>query len=143
MENKVLILMVGLPYSGKSTKAKQVSKEKNAPIVCPDTIRIALHGKKFIPESEGFVWAIAKTMVKALFLAGHNNVILDATNTTPKRRNEWVSDKWNTIFILNTTPKDICIERAKINGDVIIIPIIEKMADHLDLKGLGDCCNSC
>lgn len=127
-EGKILIATVGLPYSGKSTSAKIISKERNAPIVCPDCIRIALHGKKFIPDSEQFVWAIAKNMVKALFLAGHNTVILDATNTTEDRRKEWISSKWETKWLVCNTKKEVCIERAKQFKDEDILPIIEKMA---------------
>jgi predicted kinase len=84
-KDKVLLCMVGLPYSGKSTSAATVG----APIVCPDAIRAALHGHKFIPEAEPMVWAVAKTMVRALFMAGHEVVVLDATNTTRARRSEW------------------------------------------------------
>ena len=86
-ETKTLILTVGLPRSGKSTWARQ----QGHPIVNPDSIRLALHGRPFIAEAESFVWAIAKTMVRALFSAGHNTVIVDATNTTRKRRDEWKS----------------------------------------------------
>ena len=84
---KTLIAMVGLPRSGKSTWAKKAGH----PIVSPDAIRLALHGQRFISEAEPFVWAIAKAMVRALFLAGHSAVILDATNNTRKRRDEWKS----------------------------------------------------
>jgi len=67
---------------------------QQCPIVNPDSIRLALHGKPFIPEAEPFVWAVAKCMAKALFLAGHETVVVDATNTTRKRRDEWKSSKW-------------------------------------------------
>ena len=121
---KHLWAYIGLPYSGKTT----IAKTREMPIVCPDTIRIALHGHKFIPEAEGIVWAIAKIMVMALFLSGHNDVILDATNGTVKRRKEWVSKKWVTYFVQIDTPKEECIKRATEAGDLEIIPIIEKMA---------------
>lgn len=126
-EGKILFCMVGLPYSGKSTRAKGMS----FPIVCPDTIRIALHGHKFITEAEPHVWAIAKTMVRALFLAGHDRVILDATNTTEDRRKEWVSKDWLTEWYEVRTPADICLQRAKAAGDDHILPIIESMAAKL------------
>ena len=126
-ENKTLICTAGLPYSGKTTWAKK----QDSPIVCPDCIRIALHGHKFIPEAEEFVWAIAKKMVEALFLAGHNTVILDATNTTKERRDHWISSRWATNFHRIPTPKEICIERALSVDDMAIIPIIEKMAESM------------
>lgn len=71
-------------------------------------------------------------MENALFLAGNNTVILDATNTTEKRRREWISEKWETEFKLIDTPKEICIERAKKENDQYIIPVIIKMADKFE-----------
>ena len=91
---RTLILTVGLPQSGKSTWAQM----QQCPIVNPDSIRLALHGKPFVSEAEPFVWAIAKCMVNALFLAGHDTVVLDATNTTRKRRDEWKSHKWTRSY---------------------------------------------
>jgi len=124
---KLLICMVGLPYSGKSTFAKAY----DYPVVCPDAIRVALHGRKFIPEAEPYVWAIARTMVKSLFLAGHQAVVLDATNTTEERRKEWMSKDWKTFFRVVDTPVDVCLARAEVLGDLQIIPIIQKMAEKL------------
>ncbi len=48
MHEKTLIGMVGLPYSGKSTAARELG----FPIVCPDAIRLALHGQRFILRDE-------------------------------------------------------------------------------------------
>ncbi len=105
-----LILTVGLPQSGKSTWARM----QECPIVNPDSIRLALHGKPFIPESEPFVWAIAKCMVKALFLAGHATVVLDATNTTRKRRDEWKSSKWTREYFEFERDPVLCKTRAEV-----------------------------
>lgn len=44
---KKLILTIGLPRSGKSTWAKQ----QGCPVVNPDSIRLALHGKAYIQEA--------------------------------------------------------------------------------------------
>jgi len=124
MNIRTLILTVGLPRSGKTTWARQ----QGVPIVNPDSIRYALHGERFIALAEPFVWAIAKVMVLALFLAGHDTIILDATNTTEKRRAEWVSEKWETKCHVIPTTKEECIRRADAEGDDYIKPIIEKMA---------------
>ena len=121
---KTLILTVGLPRSGKTTWARQQSY----PIVNPDSIRLALHGERFIGLAEKFVWAIAQVMVRALFLAGHDTVILDATNTTDKRRDEWISTQWNVVYHVVPTSRDECIARAEAEGDEYIKPIIDKMA---------------
>ena len=109
MDNSnTLIMTVGLPQSGKSAWAKT----QGMPIVNPDSIRLALHGKPFINSAEPFVWAIAKIMTHSLFLAGHETVILDATNITIKRRNEWRSKNWKRIFHTVEASVNTCIERA-------------------------------
>ena len=125
-----LILTVGLPRSGKTTWAKAQSH----PVVNPDSIRLALHGKPFIPEAEGFVWAISYLMARALFLAGHNCVIVDATNNTEKRRVEWKRrfKDCNIEYKPFTTPKDVCIQRAKDSGREDLISVIERMADQME-----------
>lgn len=127
-ELPILILTVGLPRSGKTTWAKRQS----VPIVNPDSIRLALHGQRFQAEAEPFVWAIAKVMVRALFLAGHTCVILDATNTTTKRRDEWIDKAWETRFQHFTAPKTVCDARALAMGDNYILPIIAKMAAQFE-----------
>jgi predicted kinase len=103
-----LIMTVGLPRSGKSTWAKK----QNLPIVNPDSTRLALHGQRFTGAAEPMVWAIAHYMVESLFLAGHAIVILDATNTTKARRDEWKSKKWIRTYCISNTPIEVCIERA-------------------------------
>lgn len=103
-----LLMTVGLPQSGKSTYARM----QECPIVNPDSIRLALHGKPFISEAEQFVWAIAKCMVNALFLAGHETVVLDATNTTRKRRDEWKSSKWTREYFEFERDSVLCKQRA-------------------------------
>lgn len=131
--HKTLIMMVGLPYSGKSTDAQALG----FPMVNPDSIRVAIHGHKFIPETEPLVWAAAKIMVRSLFLSGHDTVILDATNTAVKRRQEWISDDWLVNAHIIDIPVQECIDRAIAAGDDIMVPIIERMAEQMDFDGIN------
>ena len=133
----LLIVTVGLPRSGKSTWTKWLQH----PIVNPDSIRIALHGQAYVKEAEQFVWAIAHTMVRALFLAGHNTVALDATNTTKKIRDQWKSESWQTKFKvmpghdtvenLLLTMQD-CMDRAIKTEKPELVPIIQNMAAQFE-----------
>lgn len=125
---KLLICTVGLPRCGKSTWAKTT----NWPMVNPDSIRLGLHNHSFIGEAEDFVWAIAKVMVRSLFITGHDIVVLDATNTLIERRNNWRSVKWETKFklfdpFLQKYSRDTCLSRTE---DVGLIKAINKMADN-------------
>ncbi len=118
-----LIMMVGLPRSGKSTHARQLG----FPIVSPDAIRLAIHGQRFVASAEPMVWAVAKCMVMALFLAGHKDVILDACNHTAARRKEWEKSDWVTATVEMEASRQVCVDRAFLEDDKEIIPIIDKM----------------
>ena len=119
-----LVLTVGFPYSGKSTWAK----EQGCPIVSPDAVRLAVHGQRFIKEAEPYVWMVARHMVTALFLAGHDRVIVDATNNTRKRREEWRSDKWRLAVQNFPVEANEYMRRAvEEAGDEDIVPVIQRM----------------
>lgn len=129
---KTLIATVGLPRSGKSTWAI----EQGFPIVCPDSIRLAIHGQRFLQQAESLVWSFAWNMVRSLFLSGHDTIIFDATSLTERSRNE-IRKQMDINYLLSSFPisiqykvfavsKEICIERAeKTFPD--LIPVIERM----------------
>ena len=141
MEPNVLELLVGLPRSGKSTYARE-QIAKGAVIVNPDSIRLAIHGQLFVAEAEDYVWAVAKTMVRALFKAGHQHVIVDATNTTRRRRDFWLpspSDPWDTrYFTIIDTSCDECAHRAGFNEPLhaAIIRMAQRFEPVLAEEGL-------
>ncbi len=113
MTNHKLILTVGLPRSGKSTWARS----RVYPIVSPDSIRLALHGRRYkhgdtISRAEPYVWAIAKTMVRALFIAGHDIVVVDACNHTKRRRADWEDPMWNLEFAVMQNDPEVCLSRV-------------------------------
>ncbi len=125
----ILLCLVGLPRSGKSTWAKDMAyRSEFYPIVNKDSIRLALHGNVFDATKEDEVRKIARVTVTALFLAGHKIVCLDETNITYLRRNEWQSRSWNVRFKVFSASKEVCIRRAKVKGESKIIPVIEQMA---------------
>ena len=80
--NKLLILS-GIPASGKSTYAKQWVEEdpKTRVIVSRDSIRRGL-GVYWVPSREDLVSTIEEFIVSEALLSGYN-VVLDATNLNP------------------------------------------------------------
>ena len=124
-----LHVTVGLPRSGKSTWARTTGW----PIVNPDSVRLAIHGQRFYGPAEPFVWAVTYAMVEALRLAGHRNIVVDATNVSAKRRKEWEDRYAGAIEwkVVPTSPAE-CIRRAMAEGDKDIIPVIERMAKEWD-----------
>lgn len=83
-----LTILIGLPRSGKSTWANGAYRALNATIVSADDVRRAL-GIEFDAKKEGQVWFVVTTIVKALLLRGQN-VILDTTNHTVRKRKGWL-----------------------------------------------------
>jgi len=124
---KTLILTVGLPRAGKSTWARK----QGIPIVNPDSIRLALHGEAFIPNAEKMVWTQAHYMVQSLFIAGHDKVILDATNITKKMRKEWENKNWNCVYQVFPAGKEMCIGRAIADKRDDLKTVIERMAKEI------------
>lgn len=127
MSKPLLIAMMGLPRSGKSTIVAKLSKHLGAPIVRRDAIRLALHGQRFASDAEPMVKAMSLYMIKSLFLSGHDTVICDETNYSRAARDYIKSTSWLTWFYPVLTKPETCIERAILTEQPDLIPIIEEM----------------
>ena len=84
-----LIIIQGIPASGKSTWARKMALENpnEYVIVNRDGIRSML-GKYWVPVREGLVTNIEEQSVLAGINAGYA-VLLDATNLNPKALRRW------------------------------------------------------
>lgn len=125
----LLIVTVGLPKAGKTTWALSTGH----PIVNLSAIRKSLYNQRFIIEMEPWIWNLSRLMVKSLFEAGHKTVILDGTAILEKQREPWRNlDYCKTHFKLFDADMNTCINRAKDQGDIEIIPIIESMGQDFE-----------
>lgn len=111
--DKTLIILVGLPFGGKTTKALSMGY----PIASPDGLRLAIHGRNYCPEAEGLVWTMMRIFVSASFNAGHSHVILDGTNLKRRRRAQWVNPKWQCKFLVSPMGPYECQQRADLVFD--------------------------
>ena len=130
MPRNQLIVTVGVPRSGKSTWVKNYLETDYCPVVSLDSIRLAIHGQRFLPSAEPYVWATAKTMVPALFGAGHDTIIVDSCSTTYGQRKQWCSPNWDTLFMVLKTDLNICKDRALKDGMSDLLQIIDRMAQY-------------
>ena len=130
----ILHMLIGLPRSGKSTKARELG----FPIVEPDAIRKTLKCYPFDPSMEHLVWSTAQLMVSSLFNAGHRDVILDAVNHTKERRSLWESEEWAIKFHQIQTPEGVCISRLT-ESNQALLPIIERMSSNMEWIRDEDC----
>jgi len=130
--NQTLIVMVGLPRSGKSTYIEKQKWLEKYPVICPDSFRLAIHGQRFYKPAEPFVWGAVQATIKALFLRGHKTIILDATNTTHSRRKEWEKNEWAVKYVWIKTSPEECKRRALATEQEDLIPVIEYLNESSD-----------
>lgn len=133
-----LVILVGLARSGKSTYSKEWLNTPDPDglhkvVVNADSIRLALHGQRFLMEREGEVHRTAELMIKTLFLQGCYSILCDETNTTAKNLRKWFRiDPHAEVVYLNTSRK-ICKERAYATeqDDLVNKGVIDRMFDNL------------
>lgn len=126
MSERRLIITVGYPRCGKSTWCV----DSGLPIVSSDAIRLALFGSLWSEAHEHLMLPLAKTMVHALFHAGHERVIWDSVNITRALRSFWQPTPellWRRTYkIFNTTP-EVCKQRADDTDRSYLKAVIDRM----------------
>lgn len=83
-----IIIMKGLPASGKSTKAKELLEQGNTVRINKDLLRTMLHFDKFNGRNEGHTKDAARKLAD-WFLVNGVNVIIDDTNLNPGVVQSW------------------------------------------------------
>lgn len=129
-----LYILIGLPASGKSTYAKQLSERNNAVIISSDDIRKEWYGSADIQKDNNKVFAyIQKSVVENLI--EKRDVIYDATNITLNSRSflknyRPLLDIRKNIFIegvVFATPFTECCERNLRRDRVVPSFAMDKM----------------
>lgn len=124
---KKLILMCGIPASGKSTIADILSVYmNNAPIVSMDGIREMLFGTRKCQKQGDLVYTLAVNKTIRLFQEC-DIVIFDATNRTKKAREKLIEDIQTyydcyVYCIFVNTPVDIALDRNSNRDESIQVP---------------------
>lgn len=131
MSKNVLIVMCGLPASGKSTYTNWLAESGVFCAVSTDSIRGELYGDENIQGDGKQVFAIAHARLKDLG-KGKNNVVFDATNTNAKRRKEFVEEMrpYFDVIICNwfSTPFATCVARNEERERQVPFGVMKRMA---------------
>ena len=131
MDRQTMIVMCGLPRSGKSTYVDR--HFPNYQIACPDDIRLGL-GTEFNPYIEDYVWSVNNTIIRAHLMRRYN-VVVDATNTTigsiEKYKRMADEEYYRFLIILMRTTKEECLRRNVGPGSVPV-EVIERMDRQLN-----------
>ena len=107
MGKRVLIIMVGVPGSGKSTIANQISDSYNIPVVSSDRVRFHLYGNESIQGDYNEVFDEVYRQINKWIDCGI--CIYDATNT---------KKMWRYTVIAKTLPTEVIY--------IIVDPGLEK-----------------
>lgn len=132
-----IIIMSGLPASGKSTAAK-VLMEKSGNLVRlnKDLLRTMLHFDKFNFNNEGHTWN-AEVALAIFYLTSGISIIVDDTNLNPKTITRWreLANKVDAKleYMHMDTSIEECIKRDQEREKKVGRSVIEKMA--LQYKG--------
>lgn len=128
-EKPSLIMMVGLPASGKSTIAEKIYAEDadgkiRKPIIhSTDQVRLELFGDINCQDNKELVYKTITKRIKDDLREG-KNVIYDATNVNKKVRNAFLNElKKIPVYkqcMCVMTPYDICLSFAKERNDVVV-----------------------
>lgn len=131
--NKI-IMLIGVPASGKSTAAENISRrENNAVILSTDKIRAALYGKESIqgywPEIEAVLYKDIKNAI-----TNKKNIILDATHYKKEYRAKIIKNfsKYSefSAYYFNY-PFNIVYDRNKNRGRVVPFNVLAAMYSEL------------
>ena len=79
MQSTTVILLIGLPGSGKSTIAKRIAEATGATVISLDTIRGELTGSEAEQSQNQRVVAVAHKRAAASLRAGRS-IVVDATH---------------------------------------------------------------
>lgn len=133
MNNRVpiFVMMCGLPGSGKSTYAKEISKQLFGAIICSsDEIREELCGDKNSQENNEEVFKLLHSRIKEKLRNGEN-VIYDATNISSKRRRAFLNELKNIPCtkqcIVMATHFEECCDRNSKRDRIVPYEVIERM----------------
>ena len=129
-----LIMMRGLPASGKSTYAKELMATDGAFVrVNKDLLREMMHFGTYSPANESLVKA-AEVEIVEMALSMGQTVIVDDTNLGQKYEDQWrgLAEVWDTEFEIMDMMEKVslheCLVRDYWREDNVGGDVIEKMA---------------
>lgn len=114
-----ILLLCGLPGSGKSTFAKEISKRMNkVKIISRDEIRFSIlkEGEKYFAHEKEVFNTFINEINKAYNSGLYEIIIVDATHLTYKSREKVLNkierlSKFHTIAVFFETPYEKCVKR--------------------------------
>ncbi|HEY9811109.1 MAG TPA: AAA family ATPase [Halomicronema sp.] len=132
-----LILLIGIPGSGKSYLVQQILSEfPEFYLISTDHIRAKLFGKEEIQGPWLKIWAEIQNQLQQA-ISEQKTILYDATNASRKQRREIIELAKNTGITHITglwldTPLSLCLERNQQRQRQVPQEIIQQMAVRLN-----------
>ncbi len=123
-----VIVLVGLPGSGKSTWAAR----QGLPVLSSDAVRELLSGDATDQTIQKRVFATIRFLLRQRIAAGQRVTCIDATHLTPWERRPYLRMKGVVVeAVYFDTPTEVC--KARNLGRVRVVPedVIDRMAKKL------------
>lgn len=132
----ILIVLCGLPGSGKSTYAKHITECGAFECVSTDQIRKKLYGNENMQGNSNEVFTTAFSHLQTYGLA-NINCVFDATNITSRARKRVVQECRNYYDLIICkyidTPLDVCLHRNSQRERVVPKEVILRMANQFTM----------
>ena len=130
------ICMIGLPASGKSTKAQELAREYNATVFSADELRKEWYGNESIQGDNTKLFNTLHQQIKTHLKNGYS-AILDSTNLSYKHRMAFLLELKNIpcekICVLMATPYEECLKRNTKRERIVPVDVIERMYRSFDV----------
>ena len=126
-----IIILIGIPASGKSSLAQSLERSRSVQIVSPDSIRQQLYGSSGIQGDWQEIFAQVTSQLQQCF-AAQQSVVYDATNCDPRHRGEMIKLAKNLGFtpvsgIWLNVPLWVCLERNELRANPVPEAVIMNM----------------
>lgn len=141
---KTLVLMVGYPRGGKTSRAKEIHRklaglDLMVTIFNRDAYHHAIHGERYNPSFNLIITRTIRDSVKAAFWYGYDVVIIDACHTERKYCRPWEKiaeeNGWEIKYEALDTSMEECIRRA--GDDEDLVEVITRQAEKADFWEVG------
>jgi predicted kinase len=133
-----IVLLVGLPGSGKSTYAKR----RGLPVLSSDVLRELLSGDVNNQNIHARVFATLRYLLRQRLAIGQPVTVVDATNLTRQERRPYreIARKLDVPIeaVHFDTPLEVCLARNAARGRIVPEDVIRRMAARLQPPTPGE-----
>lgn len=130
-----LIMLVGLPASGKTTVANEY-KERGYKVFSYSEIRTELFGKSNTQNDTEPVFKVMHSRIRASLLSG-DNVVYDATNINARRREAFLNEirmfDCHKHCVFMAVPYSTCVIKNQKRADRFPFSAMERMRKSFDI----------